>query len=101
MIGAIIAALSQNFAVLIVGRSLQGLGGGGIIALTEIIVTDLVPLRYRGQWFGILGAMWSLGSVTGPVIGGAFAQKASWVSTINSHCYLESRTFGAPFGWHI
>ena len=73
MIGAVVAAVSRNFATLIVGRSLQGLGGGGIVALTEIIVTDLVPLRHRGQWFGIIRAMRSSGSVTGPVIGGAFA----------------------------
>ena len=41
--------------------------------MTEIVVTDLVPLRYRGQWAGLIAAMWSLGSVSGPVIGGAFA----------------------------
>ena len=52
---------------MLVGRSLQGVGGGGIIALSEIIVTDLVPLRVRGVWFGYLSSMWALGSVTGPV----------------------------------
>jgi MFS family permease len=52
---------------MLVGRSLQGVGGGGIIALSEIIVTDLVPLRYRGTWFGYLSSMWAVGSVSGPV----------------------------------
>jgi hypothetical protein len=37
---------------------------GGIIALTEIIITDLIPLRLRGQWFGIISGMWSIGSGT-------------------------------------
>ncbi|KAL9036360.1 MAG: hypothetical protein Q9214_006169 [Letrouitia sp. 1 TL-2023] len=76
--GAIVCGASTNFSVLLVGRSLQGVGGGGLIALTEIVVTDIVPLRFRGQWFGIISAMWSLGSVAGPVIGGAFAQKVTW-----------------------
>ncbi|KAI4245921.1 MAG: hypothetical protein LQ352_006479 [Teloschistes flavicans] len=78
LVGAIVAAVSHNFGVLLVGRSLQGIGGGSLIALTEIVVTDLVPLRLRGQWFGIISAMWALGSVTGPVIGGAFAKGDNW-----------------------
>ena len=61
-----------------VGRSIQGVGGGGIISLTEILITDLVPLRQRGKWFGYQSVTWALGSVTGPLIGGAFAQKVSW-----------------------
>lgn len=80
LIGSIIAAVARDFAVLLAGRSLQGIGGGGLIALTEIVVADLVPLRLRGQWFGLISAMWALGSVTGPIIGGAFAQAANWVS---------------------
>lgn len=61
-----------------IGRSIQGVGGGGIISLTEILITDLVPLRERGKWFGFQSLTWALGSVTGPLIGGSFAQKASW-----------------------
>jgi MFS family permease len=76
--GAIICALSNNFTVMLVGRTIQGAGGGGIIALTEIIVTDLVPLRERGKWIGFISMTWSIGSVTGPILGGAFAQKVSW-----------------------
>ena len=79
LIGALVAALANDFGTLLVGRSFQGIGGGGLIALTEILVTDLVPLRLRGQWFGIISAMWSIGSVSGPIIGGAFAQTVTWV----------------------
>ena len=79
LVGAVIASVASNFGVLLLGRSLQGVGGGGLIALTEIVVTDLVPLRLRGNWFGIISAMWSIGSVTGPIVGGAFAQQATWV----------------------
>ncbi|KAJ5475214.1 hypothetical protein N7539_008280 [Penicillium diatomitis] len=77
-VGAIIAAIGNNFTYMLVGRTIQGIGGGGIIALSEIIVTDLVPLRDRGRYFGIISAMWSIGSVTGPILGGGFAEKVSW-----------------------
>jgi MFS family permease len=77
-VGALLAGISNNFTMMLVGRSLQGVGGGGIIALTEIIVTDLVPLRFRGAWFGYLSSMWAVGSVSGPLIGGALAQNGAW-----------------------
>ncbi|KAI4135148.1 MAG: hypothetical protein LQ347_000909 [Umbilicaria vellea] len=76
--GAVVAAVAHDFAILLVGRSLQGVGGGGLIALVEIVVTDLVPLRLRGKWIGVVTGTWSLGSVTGPIIGGALAEKVSW-----------------------
>ncbi|KAJ5625473.1 hypothetical protein N7510_001782 [Penicillium lagena] len=77
-IGAIVCAIADNFTYMLVGRSVQGVGGGGIIALSEIVMTDLVPLRYRGQYFGIMSAMWSIGSVSGPILGGGFAENVSW-----------------------
>lgn len=89
-VGAIVCALAKEFATLLVGRSLQGIGGGGLIALTEIVVTDLVPLRLRGQWFGIISGMWAIGSVTGPVIGGAFAQNISWVISLSTSKILTT-----------
>lgn len=89
MVGVIVAALANNFTTLLVGRSIQGIGGGGLIALTEIVVTDLVPMRFRGQWFGIISGMWAIGSVSGPVIGGALSQNASWVR--KSQINVETR----------
>ncbi|KAG7116753.1 MFS transporter L2 like protein [Verticillium longisporum] len=77
-IGSIVCAVAQNFTVLLVGRSIQGIGGGGIIALSEVIVTDLVPLAVRGQWLSILSAMWAIGTVAGPLMGAGFAQHATW-----------------------
>ncbi len=46
-LGAIIAALANDFTLLLVGRSIQGIGGGGLMALTYVIVTDMVTLRDR------------------------------------------------------
>ncbi|CRK20251.1 hypothetical protein BN1723_017855, partial [Verticillium longisporum] len=77
-VGSIICAVAQNFTVLLIGRSIQGIGGGGIIALSEVIVTDLVPLAVRGQWLSILSAMWAIGTVAGPLMGAGFAQHATW-----------------------
>ena len=74
--------MADDFTYMLVGRSIQGVGGGGLISLSEVIVTDLVPLRLRGQYFGILASMWSVGSVTGPILGGGFAQSVTWVRTV-------------------
>ncbi|CAI7606744.1 unnamed protein product [Penicillium glandicola] len=76
--GTVISAVCRNFRELLIGRSIQGVGGGGLISLSEIIMTDLAPLRLRGLYFAYLGAAWSIGSVTGPLLGGGFAQNVSW-----------------------
>ncbi|KAI0840582.1 MFS general substrate transporter [Hypoxylon sp. FL0890] len=78
VVGAVICAVATNFTIMLAGRSVQGIGGGGILALGEVIVTDLVPLAARGTWFGYLGSMWALGSVAGPLMGSGFAQGVSW-----------------------
>jgi MFS family permease len=77
-VGAIIAAVAKSFGTILVGRSIQGIGGGGVIALTEIVVTDLVPLRERGKWFSFISSMWALGTVVGPLLGGGFAENVDW-----------------------
>lgn len=46
--------------------------------MTEIVATDMVPLRERGKWFGFISSMWALGTVAGPLLGGGFAQNVSW-----------------------
>lgn len=46
--------------------------------MTEVLLTDLVPLTKRGNWFGALGASWAVGSACGPVVGGALAQLSTW-----------------------
>ena len=79
LVGAVLAAVAKDtMDLLLVGRSVQGVGGGGVLVLTEIIVTDLVPLRFRGNYFSVIASMWAIGSVSGPLIGGAFSQNVSW-----------------------
>ncbi|KAM5544688.1 hypothetical protein V8D89_001586 [Ganoderma adspersum] len=65
-------------AMLIGGRTVQGLGSGVILALTEIILADLVPLRERGACQGAIGLIWSIASIIGPLVGGAFAARTDW-----------------------
>ncbi|MCJ1474213.1 hypothetical protein MMC13_002871 [Lambiella insularis] len=77
-IGAVLAGAARNVAMLLAGRCMQGFGGGGIIALSYVIITDLVGLRERGKWIGLVNSMWAIGSVSGPVIGGALAANVSW-----------------------
>ncbi|OBT64516.1 hypothetical protein VE03_05289 [Pseudogymnoascus sp. 23342-1-I1] len=76
--GCLGCALAKNFLTILVCRSIQGAGGGGIVVMTEIVVCDMIPLRLRGEWFGVLGGMYAVGTVLGPIIGGAFAQYVSW-----------------------
>lgn len=83
-VGAVLAAVAHDMMLLLAGRAVQGVGGGGIVVLAEIIITDVVELRYRGNYFAALAAMWALGSVVGPVVGGAFAETDwTWIFWIN------------------
>lgn len=76
--GSIVAALANSFSVVIAGRTIKGVGGGGLIAVIEVIVVDLVPLSVRSLWISLIAAMWALGTVAGPLIGAGFAQNISW-----------------------
>jgi len=62
-IGAIIAAIANTFTVVIVGRCIQGIGGGGTVTVTDIVLTDLVPLRLRGQYLAFINCAWAIGMI--------------------------------------
>ncbi len=72
------APVARGFSVFFVGRSLQGIGGGGIITMGQVIFADMVPLRDRPKYFSFVLAAWALGSVFGPVIGGLFVERLAW-----------------------
>lgn len=77
-VGSIVCAVAKNFTMMLAGRSIQGSGGGGILPLTEIIITDLVPLRERGKYFALISIVWAVGSVGGPLIGGTLGGVDAW-----------------------
>ncbi|KAJ2905394.1 hypothetical protein MKZ38_005492 [Zalerion maritima] len=76
--GSAIAGAANATPMLIAGRVVQGIGGGGCATMSEIVVCDMVSLRERGMYAGIIGGVWAIASITGPIIGGAFAQEVSW-----------------------
>ncbi|KAJ2400466.1 hypothetical protein GGI23_002013 [Coemansia sp. RSA 2559] len=69
---------AQSMGVLIFGRALQGVGGAGLVALVFIIISDVTTEAERPAFMGVLGAVWSIASVIGPVLGGVFSDKVSW-----------------------
>jgi len=66
------AALSPDFAWLVVWRGVQGLGGGGLMILSQAIIADIVPARERAKYMGPIGALFGLSAIVGPLVGGFF-----------------------------
>ncbi|KAI1209522.1 MFS general substrate transporter [Annulohypoxylon truncatum] len=69
---------ARNAAMMIAGRTIQGLGSGGITLLNDIIVSDLVPLRYRGNYIGVILTIYGVGTTLGPFIGGSIVANTTW-----------------------
>lgn len=78
LVGSLICALAHNMAMIICGRAIQGVGGGGIIILANISVSDLFSMRDRPMYYGLFGATWAIAGALGPIIGGAFTTDVSW-----------------------
>lgn len=76
--GSALCGISQNMAELIIFRAFQGLGGGGIIVLSQAIIGDIVSPRERGRYQGVFGAVYGFTSVAGPLLGGFFVDNLSW-----------------------
>jgi MFS family permease len=66
--GTIICCVTNNYAVFIVGRSVQGIGGGGSFALVSVILADIIPLRQRAQYQAITSLAWSFAVITGGLV---------------------------------
>lgn len=77
-LGSILAAFSQSIEQLIAFRVIQGLGIGGLTALVQVILADLVSPRERGRYAGYLGAVFGVGTVAGPLIGGVVTDAIGW-----------------------
>ncbi|PSK36535.1 hypothetical protein C7M61_004008 [Candidozyma pseudohaemuli] len=76
--GSLMCALANNMDVLIGGRVLGGVGGGGIQTMTFIIITEILPIQKRPLGMALLGCTFAVASVLGPLIGGAFTSHVSW-----------------------
>ncbi|KUI67782.1 hypothetical protein VM1G_03182 [Cytospora mali] len=69
---------AKNAGMMIAGRAIQGLGSGGITLLNDIIVSDLVPLRLRGNYIGVILSIYGVGTTLGPFIGGSIIATTTW-----------------------
>ena len=78
MVGSAIGAGAMNSTTIIVGRAVHGLGLGGVLSGSIILVTENAPLRKRPILFGVLMACMNIGAIIGPLIGGALTSNASW-----------------------
>ena len=78
VIGSVVAGLAQNSAMLITARAIQGLGGGGLSALAQIIMAAMISPRERGRYSGYLGATFAVATVGGPLLGGVITD-TSWL----------------------
>ena len=78
VLGSTVTALAVELPVLVTGRVVQGVGGGGLVPATLALVADLWPAGRRGTPLGVVGAVQELGSVLGPVLGAAVIAVASW-----------------------
>jgi len=72
------AGFAQSFGELVAWRGIQGLGGGGLMILSQAIIADIVPARDRGKYMGPMGALFGIAAVVGPLLGGVFTQHADW-----------------------
>ncbi|EIN09241.1 iron permease [Punctularia strigosozonata HHB-11173 SS5] len=76
--GSAICGAAQNMPMLIAGRAIQGFGGGGCLATTEIIYADMIPLPERGKFQGIQACVWAFACAIAPPIGGVLASSGAW-----------------------
>ncbi|PAV18467.1 MFS general substrate transporter [Pyrrhoderma noxium] len=77
-VGSAICGAASSMNILIAGRTIQGIGAGGISSLTQIIISDLVPLHERGTFNGLISLAYGLGSGFSPLLSGALAQAGQW-----------------------
>lgn len=78
LVGSVVGGLAPDMTWLIIGRAIQGLGGGGLMILSQAIIADVVPVRERAKYMGIMGAVFGISSVAGPLLGGWFTEGIGW-----------------------
>ncbi|KAJ3234996.1 hypothetical protein HDU81_000941 [Chytriomyces hyalinus] len=77
-VGSLVCGIATSMGMLIAGRAIAGVGGGGIMSLVLIMLSDIVSIQDRGKYQGFIGGTYSIASVIGPLVGGAFVDNLSW-----------------------
>ncbi|GAB97293.1 EmrB/QacA subfamily drug resistance transporter [Kineosphaera limosa] len=78
MLGSVLAGMAQNFWFLVFARAVQGAGMGTLMPLSQTIIGDIIPPRQRGKYQGMMGAVFGVTSITGPLIGGFVTDHWGW-----------------------
>jgi EmrB/QacA subfamily drug resistance transporter len=78
LMGSVVGALAGGMGSLVTARAIQGLGGGGLMILSQSIIAQLVPARQRSKYMGIMGAVFGLSAVLGPIVGGWLTDGPGW-----------------------
>ena len=78
LVGSLLSGLSESMTELIAFRAVQGIGAGGLMVGAQAIIADLVPPRERGRYMGLIGSVFGIASVAGPLLGGFFVESLSW-----------------------
>ncbi|KAG0322205.1 hypothetical protein BGZ97_008169 [Linnemannia gamsii] len=78
LVGSAISGWANSMIMLIVGRAVAGIGAGGLMAMVFIIMSDMLDMRERGKYIGMVSGIFSLSSVIGPLLGGAFTDHVTW-----------------------
>ena len=78
MLGSLVCALAPNMFVLILGRVLHGLGGGGLTSIGMVVLGDIASPKDRGKYYGYFSATYTTAGACGPVLGGAIAEYLHW-----------------------
>ncbi len=76
--GSVVCAVAHDMTVLIAGRALQGLGGGGILPIAQAIISDAIAPAERGRYQAFMGTVWVSAGIGGPVLGGFLAEHLHW-----------------------
>jgi len=78
IVGSVLCGIAQSLLQLVLARGVQGIGGGGVLAVGFVVVGDLVPPRERGRYSGLITAVFAAASVCGPLLGGFLVDQLSW-----------------------